>query len=462
MMPSVTLSLTVDTHDVLRAHLFPGDSKEAAGLLVCTRVPGPRLRLLARDLLTVPHEECIQRTEHSLTWPGSYIEKAIGKAEEESLVVILVHSHPTGYANFSDSDDASDRAVMPCIFEAIGGMHGSAVMLPNGSMFARLYGKDGAITHVDLISVVGDDLQFWWRDDLANATRRPMAFTSDMSCELSRLTACVVGISGTGSIIAEQACRLGFGRVIGIDHDHVEERNLNRILNTVLSDAEEKRSKVQVFADRANQYRNAPYFHGVSANLLSREAVIAAAEADVIFCCVDTHRGRMVADRLAAAFLLPLFDVGVGIPTRKAGESLAIAEVNGRVDYVRPGGSSLSDRGVYTPATLYAESLAESDPQAHLDQIKAGYIDGMAEQAPSVITLNMRAASACMMEFIARAYPFRHDANSRFARTRFMLAEGFEECTSEADFRTKASSVLARGAREPLLGLPILGQQESA
>jgi hypothetical protein len=67
-----------------------------------------------------------------------------------------------------------------------------------------------------------------------------------------------------------------------------------------------------------------------------------------------------------------------------------------------------------------------------------------------------------MMEFIARVYPFRHDANSRFARTRFMLAEGFEEYTSEADFQTKASSVLARGAREPLLGLPILGQKESA
>lgn len=407
MMPAVTLCLTVDTHAHLRDHLFPGDGKEAACLLVCTRVPGPRIRLLARDLLKVPHEECIQRSAHSLTWPGSHIELAIDKAADENLTIILVHSHPTGFANFSECDDISDLAVMPCIFEALGELHGSSVMLPSGVMFARLYDKESAVTPVDLVSLVGDDLHFWWRDDLANASRRPMAFTSDMSCELSRLTACVVGISGTGSIVAEQVCRLGFGRVIGIDHDHVEEKNLNRILNTVRNDAAARMAKVSSFSARVNQYRAEPYFLGIEANLQSREAVVAAAQADVIFCCVDTHRGRMLSDRLAAAFLLPLFDVGVGIPTRKSGEDFAIAEINGRIDYVRPGGSSLFDRGVYTPATLQAEELAESDSRAYREQVKAGYIEGVEEQAPSVITLNMRAASACVMEFIARAYPYR-------------------------------------------------------
>jgi molybdopterin/thiamine biosynthesis adenylyltransferase len=447
----------VDMHARLCDHLFPGNGKEAAGLLVCTRVPGSRIRLLARDLLTIPHEECVQRTAHSITWPGKHIELAIDKATTEDLAIILVHSHPTGYPNFSDSDDASDQSVMPCLFEALGEIHGSAVMLPGGVMFARLYGKDGTLTPVDLVSLVGDDLHFWWRDDLVSARRRPMAFTSAMSCELSRLTVCIIGISGTGSIVAEQVCRLGFGRVVGIDHDHVEEKNLNRILNAVKRDAEEKRAKVSSFSERVNQYRSAPYFLGIEANLLSREAVIEAAQADVIFCCVDTHKARMLADRIAAAFLLPLFDVGVGIPTRRNGEDFAIAEINGRIDYVRPGGSSLEDRGIYTPATLQAEDLAESDPQAYLTQVKAGYIDGVPEQAPSVITLNMRAASACVMEFIARAYPYRHEPNHRFARTKFMLAEGFEEYTPEAAFNAKSMPILAQGGHEPLLGLPILG-----
>lgn len=461
MMPAVTLSMTLETHTRLRDHLFPGDGKEAASLLVCTRVPGPRVRLLAKELITVPHAACGERTPHSLNWPGHYIEEAIDKAQDERLAIILLHSHPTGYAGFSDADDASDAAVVPCIFEAHGDMHGSAVMLPSGAIFGRMYDREGRLIPIDLVTVAGHNLEFFWRDDIANASHRPMAFTSAMTGELSRLTACVVGISGTGSITAEAVCRLGFGRVIGIDHDRVEGKNLNRILNTVKQDAEQKRSKVEAFAERVNKYRDAPYFDGIEQNLLTREAVIAAAQADVVFCCVDTHRGRMVADRLSAAFLLPLLDVGVLIPTRKNGQLSAVAEVTGRIDYVRPGGSSLADRKVYTPTTLQAEALAESDPNAHQEQVRAGYIEGVPEQAPSVIALNMRASSACVMEFIARAYPFRHESNRIYSRTQFMLAEAIEEYTSEDTFLVVHSTILARGTREPLLGLPTLSPEIS-
>jgi hypothetical protein len=460
MMPRSTLSLMAADHRRLQDHLFPGDGEEAVAVLVCTRVPRPRQRLLVRDVILVPHDQCARRSEHALTWPGAYIEQAIDKAEEEQLSIILLHSHPNGYAAFSDTDDESDRAVIPCIFEAVGDMHGSAVMLPGGAIFARLYDRAGAVTPVDLVSMAGDDLHFWWRDDLDAATRRPMAFTSGMTREVSKLTAVVIGVSGTGSITGEQVSRLGFGRVIGIDHDHVEHKNLNRILNTVKRDANEKRPKVEAFGEQVNRYRDEPHFDGIAANLFTRDAVLAASQADVIFCCVDTHQGRMLADRLAQAVLLPLFDVGVAIPTRKVAEGLAIAEVTGRVDYVQPGGSSLADREVFTPATLQAEALAEADPLAHADQIKAGYIEGLPEQAPSVISLNMRAASACVMEFIARAYPFRQERNFAYARTRFMLAEAFEEFTSEGDFKHAASPLLASGSREPLLGLPALGSED--
>ena len=59
-----------------------------------------------------------------------------------------------------------------------------------------------------------------------------MAFTSGMTEWLGRLSVCVIGVSGTGSIVAEQLARLGFGEIILIDFDKIEERNLNRILNS--------------------------------------------------------------------------------------------------------------------------------------------------------------------------------------------------------------------------------------
>ena len=162
---------------------------------------------------------------------------------------------------------------------------------------------------------------------------------------------------------------------------------------------------------------------------------------------------------MAAAFLLPLIDMGVVIPTRKTNDGVAIAEVCGRIDYVFPGGSSLRDRGVYTPETLLAESLAEVDPAAYAEQIKAGYIEGLQEQAPSVIALNMRASSVGVLEFIARAYPYRHEPNGLYARTDFMLSENVQEFTAENIFKAKPTPLLASGSAEPLLGLPALSAE---
>jgi hypothetical protein len=194
----------------------------------------------------------------------------------------------------------------------------------------------------------------------------------------------------------------------------------------------------------------------VPASLLSRDAVLAAAEGDVLFSCVDTLAARQLCDLLCAAFLMPLFDVGVVIPVRSQGDSVAIADVCGRLDYVQPGGSTLHDRGVWSPEALRAEYLRAVAPEAYRDELEAGYIKGLVEEAPSVITLNMRAAAAMMNEFIARAYPFRLDPNARYARTSFSLAACEEEYVAETEFPKSPNSLFARGNIEPLLGLPAL------
>jgi len=461
MTPDCTLAMTQRVHDHLQRHLFPGDGKEAAAVLVCTWVPGKRQRLLVRHVIPVPYAACSRRDEESITWPSDYIEHGIALAERRQLTLILIHSHPDGTPQFSAVDDRSDKEIIPCIFAAHGTLHGTAVMLPNGFIFGRFYSSEMKSKRIDLVNVVGTDLLYFWGNDQSRTVKRPMAFTSEMTAELGHLAACVIGVSGTGSIVAEQACRLGFGRVILIEFDVVKGKNLNRILNTVKMDAAAKLPKMTVFAERANQYRTEPYVVPINADVLSRKAVLAAAEADVLFCCVDKLRARSVADRMVQAFLLPLFDIGVGISTRKTPEEeIVIDEVTGRIDYVQPSGSSLMDRGVYSPATLAAEALLETDPKAHAAQVRRGYIADVPEQAPVVITLNMRAASTCVMEFIARAYPFRHESNNCYARTRFMLAEAIEEFTEQDEFPPHTSPLVALGDEEPLIGLPVLSDEK--
>lgn len=456
----VALALAGIQHERLQSHLYPGDGLEAAAILLCGRSTTPRVRLLVRDIVLVPYDACRVRRRDFIAWPGEYIEEAIARAEAEDLRVMLVHSHPGGLFAFSPADDDSDRLTIPSLLASHGDFHGSAVMTPDGAIRARCYARDLTVRPIELVTVAGHDLRYWWNQDAVagRTVARPLAFTSAMSRELARLSAVVIGVSGTGSIVAEQLCRLGFGQVKLIDFDKVELRNLTRILNSTLRDVQERRLKVSSFAEAVVGYRGLGVAEPIPLSILTREAVIAAGQGDLLFCCVDSLEARQIANLIAAAYLLPLFDVGVVIPLRDAGGTPAIGDVCGRIDYVQPGCSTLQDRGVYTPESLRAEYLRVNAPEAHSQELEAGYVKGIVEEAPAVITLNMRAAAACVNEFIARAYPYRHEPNDRYARTAFSLAACEEEFVPEDAFTAASNpSVLGRGSLEPLLGLPVLG-----
>ena len=458
MIPETTLAFSGVAHGQVRRHLFPSDGLEAAAILVCTRTPGPRLRLLVRNVILVPYSACKRRERDAITWPGEYLEQAIDLAEPSGATIVLIHSHPGGLFAFSQADDESDCAVIPSLFQAFGALHGSAIMTIDGAVRARLYDPSIRDRPVNLVTVAGDDLSYWWDDKAtpAGPGNRPVAFTGSMTAELGCLSALVIGVSGTGSIVGEQLVRLGFGRVSVVDFDRLELKNLNRILNSKRADAEMNRLKVDAFAEAATSFRGEGVVIPVPASIATRDAVLAAAQCDVIFCCVDTLEARHIADLIAATFLLPLFDVGVVIPVRKEGDTFAIADVCGRIDYVHPGGSTLQDRGVYTPESLRGEYLRQVAPEAHQEELKAGYLKGIVEEAPAVISLNMRAAAACVNEFVARAYPFRLDSNRLYARTQFSLTACEEEYFPEDAFACTSNLLLARGDSEPLLGLPSL------
>jgi proteasome lid subunit RPN8/RPN11 len=138
-MISSTLTFPGVLHEAVRTHLHPGDGLEAAAILLCSRTPEPRLRVLVREIIRIPNEECEVREEDSIYWPGAYLEKAIDLAEADDLTIVLIHSHPGGLFAFSRADDASDKAVIPCLFQALGKLHGTAIMTSDGAVRARLY-----------------------------------------------------------------------------------------------------------------------------------------------------------------------------------------------------------------------------------------------------------------------------------------------------------------------------------
>jgi len=163
----VTLSMTGDQHKRLRRLLFPGDGKEAVAIALCGRREGKRRhRLVVRAVEGIPAEGYSERKSFCVTWSPESIEPLLERAVAERLSVIKIHSHPTGYASFSETDDIGDNRLLPMVRGWIEAdlPHGSAVMLPDGQMFGRIVGADGTMAPIAAINVVGDDLDFWYPD----------------------------------------------------------------------------------------------------------------------------------------------------------------------------------------------------------------------------------------------------------------------------------------------------------
>ncbi|MHA6766946.1 ThiF family adenylyltransferase [Sphingobium ummariense] len=231
--------------------------------------------------------------------------------------------------------------------------------------------------------------------------------------------------------------------MILIDFDRIERRNLNRLLNATLSDAQRGAVKVEMMAAAITEYRGDGVAIPVESSIDSRDAVIAAAQGDVLFSCVDTNHARQIADLMATAFVTPLIDMGVTIPVRTTADGFAIADAVGRIDYVQPGRSTLRSRGVWSPASVRAEYVAINAPDQHAQEIAAGYIDGAIEEAPAVISLNMRAAAAAMIEFLARP------THSAWIRTMASHARSSASPLARRTIRRKGTS---RSGRPSCLG----------
>jgi len=455
-----SLTLTEVQHAELKRSLFPGDGYESAAILLC-RFNGPRNeRLIVSKIINVPDEMCAKRTPKFISWSGQCIEDAIDQAEQHADAIVLIHSHPGGMFAFSTVDDESDASTIPALFSAIeadGFHHGSAIMIPDGSMKARLYRSSGGVQSINRITRVGHDVI----DITKPLSTYVMPFGSKMTKSFAYQTACVIGVSGTGTLVAELLARKGVGHLILIDFDAMEPKNLNRIVNSTTSDAEQNRPKVEMMAAAIKRYAPHTTVTIVDASIEEREAIIAASAADILFSCVDSMAGRSIVELICRCCVIPMVDLGVTIPTRKDIEgNTHIADVCGRVDYVRPDGPSLSDRQVVTPEGLRREYLLRNAPDAAQKEIEAGYIKGVHEEAPSVMALNMRVAGDAVMEWISRQFGYRHEGNQPYARTVFSLAGGEVDYESEASFSVADKPDLARGLIEPLLGIPGLANTE--
>jgi hypothetical protein len=460
MSCNFSLAIRAEQHAALRLHLFPGDGKEAAAIALCGRGEAPgRSRLLVQELHPVPYAVCTERAPDRVAWPVSWLDALLAAATSRGLSVVKFHSHTGDFRRFSGIDDASDARLFAGIHAWFEGPlpHASVVMMDDGSMFGRIVDDDGAFGPLHTVAVVGEDLHLHHAQGgpelppLSTGRDTP-AFGRAMVADLRRLSVAVVGCSGTGSIVVEQLARLGIGRLVLIDPEAVETKNLNRIVNATGANAASGTAKVEVARRAIEAIGFGTVVETHATNLVSRAAVQAVAGCDVVIGCVDSAEGRDVLGRISTYYLLPYIDVGVGIVATPDG---TVDEINGAVHYVHPGSESLLARRVYRAEQVGADALRRRDPRLYEERLRQKYIVGRDEEAPAVISVNMLAASLAVNELLARLYGFRNQPNRHYDTIRFSLTEmTMESCAVPP---ASAGRFLGAGDTVPLLGLPELG-----
>lgn len=433
---------------VLQRHLFLGDGKESAALILCGfGADGDNVRLTAREVIPVDSGDCRTRTSAGVAWATEeYLTPELTeRMDKRGLSLVTAHSHPAGCDAFSRLDDWNDRRLFPAVHGWFddGRPHGALVMLPDGSMFGRAVDARGRFFPFSKICAAGDNIRFWTggKKRFKNAPefglRVAQTFGKGTFQLLRSLKVGVVGCSGTGSIVAELLARNCVGEIVLVDADRAEGKNLNRILNAFARDARAGALKVDVVGRAIRKMGMRISVEKIAARTHEAKALDALKTCDVIFGCVDSAEGRYHLDCVSAAYLIPYFDVGVRLDADgKGGISHAVAAAN----YVRPGGVSLWERGVYTSEQVRAEGLRRSDRKYYEEQRVAGYLAEVGEDHPAVISLNMQAACLAVNDFLARLHGYRLDDNAEFAVQKFSLTHGeysFEKDGGDSAFFAK-------------------------
>ena len=435
-------------------HLFPNDGCEAVALALCGRRRGQqRHRLLLRKIVAIPYDACSLRSPDRVTWSTDILPPLLEEATRLDLALVKIHGHHN-YPRFSQTDDESDRILFPSIHAwTENGPHASLIFLSDGRIIGREVDETGNFCELSFINVIGDELLFPESNvqdpDIPEFGHRiAQTFGAGTYQRLRTLRVAVVGCSGTGSPVIEQLARNCVGTLVLVDPDVVEEKNLNRILNATMDDAKRGRKKVEVARRAVSSMGLGTVVETYPCNLFDTEALLAVADCDVVFGCVDSVDGRHLLNKLATFYLLPYFDLGVKLEADGHG---GVDQVCGTVHYIQPGGSSLLSRHVYTMEQVRSAGLLRIDPTAYRSQVDEGYIRGVDEDRPAVIQLNSLVASLAINEFLARLHPYRLDPNSDFAVHRISLSHGIYEHEDDGDPCPLLARHLARGDVRPLL-----------
>ena len=334
------VAMTADVDAVATGHLLSfirrGELQEELcfGLWVPSQ-GGSRLTAIFERVL-LPRED--ERLLHGgASFQPSYLMRAVRTAVLEKKGLAFMHSHPSvGWQGMSSPDVAAERDVIAPPARATGLPLVGLTVGADGYWSARFWSKaNGGAERCwcTKVRVVGESrYSLYFNDALAPppSRRRVLKRTfdtwgSEAQGRISRLNIGIVGLGSVGCVIAETVARLGVRNITLVDHDAVEEHNLDRLLFGTTGDV--GRSKVELAKELIEAHATAedPSVQAIALPVQNGAAYKAMLDCDVIFSCVDRPVARDVLNYVSQAHLIPVVDGGVAIETDYRHDKLSSA-----------------------------------------------------------------------------------------------------------------------------------------
>lgn len=369
---------------------------ESAGLLLA-RADTKAKALVAVEAKIVPDDAFTIRRYDQLQIDPVALNRLTRRARDEELSIFTIHTHPMGQEPwFSSADDRGDRRLMPSFNVQVPRVpHGSLVVVPGGVPLGRWFDGDAGAHELD-IDIVGKRLRRFPEPAVADEeyfARQQLALGPYGQALLRRLRGAIIGLGGTGSIVAPQLIHLGVGDLLFMDGDVVSATNMSRVYGATTKDID-KTNKADVAARYAVSTGLPVNVEVVRSFLDGDETLARLRSCDFVISAVDRHTPRALLNRLAYEAAIPVIDLGTAFRVDKEGR---MTGDSGRVVVVGPGRPCLACWGHIDPRALQLESL--SDEQRAQEEA-LGYVDGARVAQPSVVAFNTMAAGAAVIELL--------------------------------------------------------------
>ncbi len=325
--------LTEEAHKTACSHLLSHFNESRQQEELCFAIWHPSN---GRDKSTALISEIILPKENERKLHGNtsflpeFLARSLGIAIKKKAGLAFMHSHPTkGWQSMSEPDVIAERdhiaspansTSLPLVGLTVG---------TDGKWSARFWIKQKSRNFqrswCDKVKVVGDHLRVTFNEQVYNTRelhnknilRRAIeTWGTEEQLKISRMIVGIVGVGSVGSMVGECLARIGVGGIVLIDHDKIEEHNLDRLLYATQKD---------IGKFKADFLKKKLLKHSVNKNvelksviqpIQSESAFRNALDCDIIFSCVDKPLARDVLNHIAYAHLVPVIDGGVAVHKR--------------------------------------------------------------------------------------------------------------------------------------------------